>query len=867
MSGLQKGLIMSASGFISRAACHGRRPSQFSSLVAHKRPALVAKLAKNRNVARFIVAPSGYGKSALVVEYAETMHSWSHVFWFNAQSPCFVRDLDAGVLADSLLSLDADAGLVVFDDIPLFDPERQESLSSEIDKLLERGCEVIVTCVPTCNVAGSLQRDRLSMQAESLLLDDAEIDSLRSADEQSRCPAEEIGPAMRVPLLAWSSESNCTELFAKKALCEETPADMLLAMSSMLVLREGSVADLASLGSFDATALEEVLGDYPHLGFNAASERFDATSLEMPALANPLKRCLPRLADRSRFDSPDSLVKAWAAILLKNRQGPRACALIGQVCSRGGRLEWAVDNAVELVRGACFFPTLQLVTNRSGAREEVRMRLDALEALCRRVLGDEKGALRCAKRSAFNPAAPEGARMVCLLITARLDSGAASEHARKELATLVEACRPTGKEACSIWVSLAQAWHASMTGLPDLSRHWLRLFEAGTADEALCVCTSWLFGLHGGPDAKIDPDVSLACRRSERYIRDRLAACETYNDADYFTASAGLSMEEAHARGMAFDGGPLDASSLMLLRQVEMGVLAQRRRFEQETRHAQALRSDWVATHPASLLNREAVAPTIVAERSVPLLSLRMFGIFEVSIGDVPVEYSLFKRQNTRALLVLLAVNQGRELSRDTVAEAMWPQSSYKVAHKNFYTVWAHLRRALSLPDGTCPYLIRHRYGCSLDARFVRSDVERLDEICREFLFSVPNIEQWSLLFAEVDRSFSSDLMPSERKNALIVRARDDYRSRLVDALVAATIGAIDVDNPQWGVWFARAAIARDETREDAYIALMRAQIAGNQRTAAMMTYLSCRRALSKHLGIDPSPETKALYESLLDSQ
>ena len=34
-----------------------------------------------------------------------------------------------------------------------------------------------------------------------------------------------------------------------------------------------------------------------------------------------------------------------------------------------------------------------------------------------------------------------------------------------------------------------------------------------------------------------------------------------------------------------------------------------------------------------------------------------------------------------------------------------------------------------------------------------------------------------------------------------------------------------------------------------------------------MMTYLSCRRALSKHLGIDPSPETRALYESLLEGE
>lgn len=324
-------------------------------------------------------------------------------------------------------------------------------------------------------------------------------------------------------------------------------------------------------------------------------------------------------------------------------------------------------------------------------------------------------------------------------------------------------------------------------------------------------------------------------------------------------------MEEAHTRGLVLEGGSIEAGSLMILRQVEMGVLSQRRMFDEAARLEQARRDDWVVTHPASLLNRETASPEVSARRSIPILSLRMFGCFEVSIGDVPLEYARFKRQNTRALLVMLAVNQGREISREAASEAMWPRSSSTVAQKNFYTVWSNLRSALALPDGTCPYLIRHRYGCSLDPRFVQSDVDRFNEICRDFLFGVPNIEHWALLFAEIDRDFPSDLMPSERKNAIIIKARDDYRARLVDSLVAATTGAIDAGSPQWGVWFARAAIARDETREDAYVALMRAQIAGNQRTAAMMTYLNCRRALSEQLGIDPAPETTALYEGLLD--
>ena len=64
---------------------------------------------KGRDVARFIVAPDGYGKTLLALDYAETMFSWSHTFWVKAASPCFIRDLDDGVVASSCLAYDAEA--------------------------------------------------------------------------------------------------------------------------------------------------------------------------------------------------------------------------------------------------------------------------------------------------------------------------------------------------------------------------------------------------------------------------------------------------------------------------------------------------------------------------------------------------------------------------------------------------------------------------------------------------------------------------------------------------------------------------------------------------------------------------------------
>ena len=855
---------MPVTGFISRSACRGRRPSSCASYVVQSRPALVGQLLKSRDVARFIVAPSGYGKSYLALEYAETMRSWLHTFWVNAQSPCFVRELDAGVLTSYIFELDSEASLVVIDDLPTLDAGCQSLLSSEIDALLSRGCEVIVTCVPTCDTLGAYQPDRLVMRSSSLLLSDEELDDIRSPEERLRRSASKVGAAQRVPLLAWAREGERGRQFVQGVLAEELPGDLLFVAASALVLHKGRLSELLELGSLEKHVFQEMADDYPHLGIDAESDSFEAPLVVVDELAGPVQKSLGRLVASTPYEAVEQLVRAWASALLSHGEAVRACEVVQKLCPHGRRAAWLLDNAIELVRHACFLTSLRLITSLGNCGGEQRLQLDAFEALCRRVLGDEAGAIQCANRCAFNGRSPEDARTLGLLLLARLNGG---ELTRRACDVLADRDGDEASDPCQLPTGelLTRAWQAQVKGGADLAQVWMRYYEAGVNDDVLCICASWYFSLYDDSEHMPQQDELLACRQIERYVRNGLSSVVQQKAVDYYLASAGLSMEDAHKYGLAFEGGPLDTASLIALRQVEMDIVSQRRYFEEDARIEQARRNDWVTTHPASLSSLNTPGKVDLPERSIPVLTLKMFGCFEASIGGVPLEHDRFKRQNSRVLLVLLAVNQGREVSRDVIAEKMWPRSSIKVARKNFYSAWSHLRKALSLPDGTCPYLVRHRYGCSLDGRLVHSDVERLNAICRELLFGVPNIDHWSLLFAEIDRDFSSDLMPAEEDNVFITQARNDLRTRLVDALVAATESIIVADAPQWGVWFARAALSHDDTREDAYVALMRAQIAVNQRTAAMMTYLKCRRVLSEKLGIDPSPETTALYESLLE--
>ena len=99
--------------FIQQSACEGRRPHGVVPDRLRSRPRLLSRLLEDRGALRLVVAPPGFGKATLAFEYASVMFQFEHVFWLRGSSPCFLRDLDAGVLAEAVLEADEHAALMV----------------------------------------------------------------------------------------------------------------------------------------------------------------------------------------------------------------------------------------------------------------------------------------------------------------------------------------------------------------------------------------------------------------------------------------------------------------------------------------------------------------------------------------------------------------------------------------------------------------------------------------------------------------------------------------------------------------------------------------------------------------------------------
>lgn len=880
--------------YLANAACNGKRPGHLSSLRNYPRTSLVMKLMGERNVARFIVAPSGYGKTSVALEYAETVFGFRNVFWISGKSPCFIRDLDKGFVSSELVGLNKNPFLVVIDDVPLLDVARAASLSAQIDELLEAGKEVIVACEPTSD-AFSQMTDRVLVGARDLIVSASEL------AQTGRAPKPTLDDAAPTPArqdcvagLVWG-EGVTRSSFLRAVVDEELPSEMILAMFVLVVLASGSLDDAEKFVVLDADLLRLLDESYPHLGIDMIEGTFRTAPFSIDDLVGAFLERLGALAQRSTAADGDDLACGLADELVARGACARACDLVRTFVSRQRRAAWLGRHGAELIDSCCLVEASSVYGKLDAPRasglvhagEALRCALLKADVACcqaaRRCLRDDDVVFRLA-----------GA-----LLLAAVSQASAGVAARKQLASFVaEAQGALGKSRAgngsdgapahrqgdeaaeaaegSRWLDLADLLAAadvllSADETPAAgARAWLAGFGDSGAGRRLgpvaLLCAAWLIESHRGARKRggkgpSTPAGSAAGRRPKRDALGKL--CERVVSAARacMDDEGALDLTDALAISAIASAARRGEISLPKLDEALVGEASARLELLEKQR------LDRQCARRRDFETRLATSQARAAARRPPILTVNLYGGLAVSVGDKQIDPELFARQKDRVLLALLVLNKGRDLSRDKLAEMLFPESELAAGRKGLQSTWCRLKDAIKLPDESCPYLIRRYKSLSIDASLVSSDVLELDEVCRTLLFNQPGQGGWSQLVKRVEDVFAGDILPGDSDVRALDRLRMDMRKDLVDALVAASLSLVRSGQPQQALWFAQAALRRDDTREDVYAALMRAQIAALQRSAALRTYFDCRKMLAEGLGIDPAKEIVQLYNSIIETE
>jgi WD40 repeat protein/DNA-binding SARP family transcriptional activator len=233
------------------------------------------------------------------------------------------------------------------------------------------------------------------------------------------------------------------------------------------------------------------------------------------------------------------------------------------------------------------------------------------------------------------------------------------------------------------------------------------------------------------------------------------------------------------------------------------------------------------------------------------MLQIRLLGQFDIRADGKRVTIPTRAAQSLLAYLVLTA---GTSQRREKLAGMLWPESTEENARKNLRQELWRIRKAISTRHSSKnDYLIADE----MTLKFNREaeywlDVAQMERPDLDFQSLIANL---SLYQGELLPGFYDEWITLERER---VNAVFDARmEQLLEQLITAERW---IAVQEWGErWLTLSGV-----REPAYRALMLASGVRGDMAKVASLYQRCTDELLEYLGVEPSSETRALYNGLL---
>jgi DNA-binding SARP family transcriptional activator/predicted ATPase len=240
-------------------------------------------------------------------------------------------------------------------------------------------------------------------------------------------------------------------------------------------------------------------------------------------------------------------------------------------------------------------------------------------------------------------------------------------------------------------------------------------------------------------------------------------------------------------------------------------------------------------------------------------LNVHLLGGFRITLSGQIL--TCFNQSRQQSLLAYLMLHADTPQSRQHVAFCFWPDSSEERAYAN-------LRYTLHQLRHSCPELELFLESTQLTLQWRALASFRLDVAEYETLIQQANetadSAQVCKLLIHAANLYQGDLLPGCYDDWIIpVRERlsqthAQLLRQLVDRLAAEGEYQAAID-------YATRLRSYDPFREMSYRRLMELYEATGDRAAALRVYHDCVSVLARELGVEPGPETRAVYERIVN--
>lgn len=245
-----------------------------------------------------------------------------------------------------------------------------------------------------------------------------------------------------------------------------------------------------------------------------------------------------------------------------------------------------------------------------------------------------------------------------------------------------------------------------------------------------------------------------------------------------------------------------------------------------------------------------------------PNRRIYLLGDFRLSLGDeTPLTIQQTRHQ---ALLTYLLLHRHAPQARRHLAFLLWPDSSEAQALTNLRKALTHLRQvapilAQSLYADHQVVQWRPAIACTVDVAEFESKLNQATA-AEQAGRSQDALRLWSAAVTH----YTGPLTPSCYDDWIIAERERLHQLCLV-ALERLVAGYERQQEVAAAIGYAQQLLRLDPLQETAYVQLMRLQALLGDRAAALRTYHTCVTLLARELGVEPAPETQAVYARLLN--
>ena len=255
-------------------------------------------------------------------------------------------------------------------------------------------------------------------------------------------------------------------------------------------------------------------------------------------------------------------------------------------------------------------------------------------------------------------------------------------------------------------------------------------------------------------------------------------------------------------------------------------------------------------------------APLPAEDTRLPQLDVTSLGRFQMTQAGAALPTC--KARKSIAIFRYLLLQRNRSAHKDELIDLFWPDSQPREATHSLHVAISGLRRYLDPTHGSYLLLDAGHYQLNEDAP-IEDDCARFGQLIEaaEQHWRAANVACARQSYADAIACYQGDYYLDDRDLLWAVAEQERLLTRYLGALDRLGRILMTQSEPEAAVECFQRLLERDSYREDAHCQLMLCYQQLGRRGEALRQYQACATILAQDLGLDPMPETQALYHRI----